>query len=141
MAFSSIPWRSLRSAPAQNALSPDPVSTIARTLGSATAERANCPMPRSVSRESAFIRSGRSMVMIAVFSRCVNVTSAFDISKSFRRSGLLSTTLSLRLVRGRRNQRFEAFDLERKVGLFGAELFELVAELGFAFPRARAELV
>jgi hypothetical protein len=70
MSFSVIPWRSLRSAPAQNALFPRAVTTIARTDGFDTASRVSFPNARSRARERLFIRASRSIVQITTPPRC-----------------------------------------------------------------------
>src|SRR6267142_1425452 len=56
----------LRSAPAQNALSPAPVRIATRSAGSRSNSRSRSPMRRAVSRSKAFIASGRLIVMRAM---------------------------------------------------------------------------
>ena len=90
---SSIPLRSLRSAPAQKARSPAPVRTTTQTASSAATSEAVARRARRASRESAFRRSGRSRIMVATlpfFSRRTGVESGIvghRRSESLRQEG------------------------------------------------------
>src|SRR5262249_8818512 len=78
-----------RSIPAQNALSPVPVRTTARTASSVSAAANALPMPTMVSASRALRRSGRSMVTTSVvpWSSAVTGTAPDATDGGRRRSG------------------------------------------------------
>ena len=88
MSSSDMVRRSLRSAPAQNALSPAPVSTIARTQCSLRRARTAARSSLTSVRESAFIAAGRFRVTQAASARRSTMTL------SARRSPLISVGMS-----------------------------------------------
>jgi hypothetical protein len=67
---SLMPWRSLRSAPAQNT-GPFALTSTSFTEGSWPAERAAVCSAPHIARLSAFLASGRFSVMVASPSRTV----------------------------------------------------------------------
>src|SRR4051812_40717415 len=70
------PRRSLRSAPAQNALSPAPVITIARTSSRTSSPAATSCIWRFRSRDSALRASGRFSVTHATLPWCSTISSS-----------------------------------------------------------------
>ena len=89
----------LMSAPAANALSPAPVSTIAPTAGSASSARASSTSDATRSGESAFSAFGRLSVRRPTAPRTSRSTGASAEEESVRRSSGARSTLSFVVAR------------------------------------------